>query len=401
MKDSAKTFRKKLIISLILFIIVLVSGTAGYYFIEGWKVFDSLYMTVITLSTVGFHEVEPLSRTGKAFTIGLIFFSLTVVAFAVNYGLKAIFEGEIQDVFGRRKLKKTLESLKDHYIVCGYGRMGKVICNELKHKGIQSVIVEKEPQELDVDEDAMIIYGDATRDDLLKSVGIERAKGLISVLDSDAQNLYVVLSARGLNKKLFIVARANEEGADYKLTRAGADKVVSPYHIGGIRIAHTILKPTVVDFLELTAKAGNMEIQIEEVVVEEASALAGKTIKDADIRAKNWVVIVALKKKNGKILFNPRAHTLIEEGDKVAVIGEPEHFTQFEKMAGGKEKKLQTYRMKILLLLICSFSIHHVSILLSGNQVYPYHITAFQSQRRWNYMLRCHQNPGPYPVSGC
>jgi len=338
MKDSANTFRKKLIISLILFIIVLLSGTAGYYFIEGWEVFDSLYMTVITLSTVGFHEIEPLSKSGKAFTIGLIFFSLGVVAFAVNYGLKAIFEGEIQDVFGRRKLKKTLESLQNHYIVCGYGRMGKVICKELKHKGIQSVIVEKEPRELDVDDDVIMIYGDATRDDLLKSVGIERAKGLISVLDSDAQNLYVVLSARGLNKKLFIVARANEEGADYKLTRAGADKVVSPYHIGGIRIAHTILKPTVVDFLELTAKAGNMEIQIEEVVVEEASGLAGKTIKDADIRAKNWVVIVALKKKNGKILFNPRAHTMIEVGDKVAVIGEPEHFSQFEKMARGKRK---------------------------------------------------------------
>ena len=338
MKDSANTFRKKLIISLILFIIVLLSGTAGYYFIEGWKVFDSLYMTVITLSTVGFHEVEPLSKYGKAFTIGLIFFSLGVVAFAVNYGLKAIFEGEIQDVFGRRKLKKTLESLQNHYIVCGFGRMGKVICNELKLKGIQSVIVEKEPRDLDIDDDAIIVYGDATRDDLLKSVGIDKAKGLISVLDSDAQNLYVVLSARGLNKKLFIVARANEEGSDYKLTRAGADKVVSPYHIGGIRIAHTILKPTVVDFLELTAKAGNMEIQIEEVVVEETSALAGKTIKDADIRAKNWVVIVALKKKNGKILFNPRAHTLIEEGDKVAVIGEPEHFSQFEKMARGKKK---------------------------------------------------------------
>ncbi|MBT3355683.1 MAG: potassium channel protein [Candidatus Scalindua sp.] len=336
MKDSAKTFRKKLIISLILFIIVLLSGTAGYYFIEGWEVFDSLYMTVITLSTVGFHEVEPLSRTGKAFTIGLIFFSLGVVAFAVNYGLKAIFEGEIQDVFGRRKLKKALDSLENHYIVCGYGRMGKVICKELKHKGIQTVIVEKERQELDVDDDAIIVYGDATRDDLLKSVGIEKAKGLISVLDSDAQNLYVVLSARGLNKSLFIVARANEEGADYKLTRAGADKVVSPYHIGGIRIAHTILKPTVVDFLELTAKAGNMEIQIEEVVVEEASSLAGKTIKEADIRAKNWVVIVALKKENGKILFNPRANIQIEAGDKVAVIGEPEHFAQFEKMAKGK-----------------------------------------------------------------
>jgi voltage-gated potassium channel len=216
--------------------------------------------------------------------------------------------------------------------------MGKVICNELKARGVSFVVVEKEQQELDADDDSLVIYGDATRDELLKNVGIEKAKGLISVLDSDAQNLYVVLSARGLNNDLFIVARANEEGSDYKLTRAGADKVVSPYHIGGLRIAHTIFKPTVVDFLELTAKAGNMEIQIEEVVVEEASLLAGKTIKEADVRAKNWVVIVALKKENKKILFNPRADVRIEVGDKVAVIGEPEHFSQFEKMARGKRK---------------------------------------------------------------
>ncbi|GAX62036.1 kef-type K+ transport systems, predicted NAD-binding component [Candidatus Scalindua japonica] len=336
MKDSANTFRNKLILTLVLFIIVLSSGTAGYYFIEGWRVFDSLYMTVITLSTVGFHEIEPLSKAGKAFTIGLIFFSLGVVAFAVNYGLKAIFEGEFRDVFGRRKLKKALGSLENHYIICGYGRMGKVISKEFEIKGIPFVVVEKEGQGLDIDGDVIVVYGDATRDELLKDVGIERAKGLISVLDSDPQNLYVVLSARGLNKDLFIVARANDEGADYKLTRAGADKVVSPYHIGGLRMAHTILKPTVVDFLELTAKTGNMEIQIEEVVVEDASALAGKTIKEADIRAKNWVVIVALRKNNGKMFFNPRAHTLIEVGDKVAVIGEPDHFTQFEDMARGK-----------------------------------------------------------------
>ncbi len=331
---------KNFILPLLLLVFVLTFGTAGYSFIERWSLFDSLYMTVITLSTIGFQEIEPLSTMGKAFTIGLIFSGLGVVAYAVNNGVRAIFEGEIQEVFGRRKLQKKLESLKGHYIVCGYGRMGKVICNELKLKGLSFIIVEKEPQEFDPDEDVLITYGDATRDDLLKRVGIDRAKGLISVLDSDAQNLYVVLSARGLNKDLFIVARANEEGADYKLERAGANKVVSPYHIGGLRIAHTILKPTVVDFLELTAKSGNMEIQIEEVVVEEASSLAGKTIKEADIRAKNWVVIVALKKENGKILFNPRADTRIEAGDKVAVIGQPDYFNQFEKMASGKSGKI-------------------------------------------------------------
>ena len=327
---------KKFIFPLILVAVVLASGTAGYTFIEGWNPFDSLYMTVITLSTVGFQEIVPLSVKGKAFTIGLIFFGLGVVAYAVNNGVRAIFEGEIQEVFGRRKLKKALDSLENHYIVCGYGRMGKVICNELMAKGMPFVVVEKESKELEVDDDVMIVYGDATRDELLLKVGVERAKGLISVLDSDAQNLYVVLSAKGLNQNLFIIARANEEGSDYKLKRAGADKVVSPFHIGGLRIAHTILKPTVVDFLELTAKTGNMEIQIEEVAVEAGSALANKTIKDADIIEKNGVLIVALKKKNGKILFNPPDNNLIEVGDKLAVIGEPEHFNELEQMAKGK-----------------------------------------------------------------
>jgi len=323
----------------VLLAVVLLSGTVGYYFIEGWKLFDSLYMTVITLSTVGFHEIEPLSKTGKAFTIGLIFFGLGVVAYAVNIGVRAILEGEIKEVFGRRKLEKTLESLENHYIVCGYGRMGKVICNEFKVRGVPFVVVEREQQEIDADDDSLIICGDATRDELLKNVGIERAKGLISVLDSDAQNLYVVLSAKGLNQNLFIVARANEEGADHKLIRAGADKVVSPYHIGGLRIAHTIFKPTVVDFLELTAKTGNMEIQIEEVLVEEGSMLADKTIKDANIGGKKGIIVVALKKKNGKIMFNPDADTQIGVGDKLAVIGEPEHFNQLEKLARGKRRK--------------------------------------------------------------
>ncbi len=331
---------KKFIFPLILVAVVLASGTAGFTFIEGWNPFDSLYMTVITLSTVGFQEIVPLSVKGKAFTIGLIFFGLGVVAYAVNNGVRAIFEGEIQEVFGRRKLKKALDSLENHYIVCGYGRMGKVICNELMAKGMPFVVVEKESKELEVDDDVITVYGDATRDELLLKVGVERAKGLISVLDSDAQNLYVVLSAKGLNQNLFIIARANEEGSDYKLKRAGADKVVSPFHIGGLRIAHTILKPTVVDFLELTAKTGNMEIQIEEVAVEAGSALANKTIKDADIIEKNGVLIVALKKKTGKILFNPSDNNLIGVGDKLAVIGEPEHFSELEQMARGKRGRV-------------------------------------------------------------
>ena len=336
MQNSAIFLSKKFILPFILLAFVLLLGTSGYTIIEGWDFFNSFYMTVITLSTIGFQEIEPLSGGGKAFTIFLIFLGLGVVGYSVNNGVRIIFEGEIQEVFGRRKLKKALESLKDHYIVCGYGRMGKVICNEFKAKGVPFVVVEKEYQETDADDDSLITYGDATRDELLKRVGIERAKGLISVLDSDAQNLYVVLSAKELKEDLFIVARASEEGADHKLIRAGARKVVSPYNIGGLRIAHTILKPTVVDFLELTTKTGNMQIQIEEVLVEEGSLLAESTIKEAGNRAKLGVIILALKRRGEKILFNPDADTRIEVGDIMAVIGEPDHFNQLERMARGK-----------------------------------------------------------------
>ncbi len=328
-------FEKKLILSLVLLVLTLLLGSSGYSLIEGWSFFDSVYMTVITLSTVGFQEIRPLSDIGKAFTIGLIFLGLGVVAYIVNNGMRAIFEGEFRELFGRKKLEKAIKSLKDHYVVCGYGRMGKVICKAFKAKKIPFVVVEKEYQELDADDDSIITYGDATKDELLIQAGIEKAKGLISVLDTDAQNLYVVLSAKALNPNLYIVARAGEEGAERKLKSAGADKVVSPYHIGGLRIAHTVLKPTVVDFLEFATKTGNVGLEIEEVMVEEGSSLVDKTIKDADIRKNNGVIIVAIKRKSGEIIFNPSANTHIRAGDKVAAIGEPEHFNRLEKLVKG------------------------------------------------------------------
>jgi voltage-gated potassium channel len=329
-------FEKKLILSLVLLVLTLLLGSSGYSLIEGWSFFDSVYMTVITLSTVGFQEIRPLSDIGKAFTIGLIFLGLGVVAYIVNNGMRAIFEGEFRETFGRRKLEKAIKSLKDHYVVCGYGRMGKVICKEFKAKKVPFVVVEKEYQELHSDDDSIIIYGDATKDELLIQAGIEKAKGLISVLDTDTQNLYVVLSAKGLNPNLYIVARSGEEGAEHKLKRAGADKVVSPYHIGGLRIAHTVLKPTVVDLLEFATKTGNVELEIEEVTVEEGSPLADKTIKDADIRKNHGVIIVAIRRKSGEIIFTPPANTHIRAGDKVAAIGETEQFNRLEELAKGK-----------------------------------------------------------------
>ncbi|GBE02846.1 voltage-gated potassium channel Kch [bacterium BMS3Bbin06] len=330
--------RKRAIISLALVFVVLLIGTVGFSAIEGWSLFESLYMTVITLSTIGYKEVRPLSDAGKLFTIIFIFFGVGVVAYVINNGIRVVFEGEIQKAFGRRKLEKKLKTMKNHYIVCGYGRMGRIICKELRAKGVPVVVIEKERQELDGDTGHVFIYGDATRDEFLKDAAIERAKGLISVLSTDAQNLYVVLSARGLNPDLLIVARAGDEGSERKLLRAGADRVVSPYYIGGLRIAQTVLKPAVVDFLEFATKSGNLELQLEEIEVSEASAMSDKTIHEAGVGRELGVIIVAIKRKTGEMRFNPVHNTRIKPGDTLIAIGETEKLDMLEEMARNNGK---------------------------------------------------------------
>ncbi len=330
------TLRKRAFLSLGLVFLVILSGTVGYSIIEGWTLFDSLYMTVITLSTIGYQEVRPLSYTGRAFTIILVFVGVGAVAYGINNGIRVVFEGEIQKAFGRRRLEKRLKSIRDHFIVCGYGRMGRIICHELKAKDVPFVVVEKDPPELDADEETVFVFGDATKDEVLRQAGIEKAKGLISVLSTDAQNLYVVLSARELNPSLFIVARAGEEGSGQKLLRAGADRVVSPYHIGGLRIAHTVLKPAVVDFLEFATKSGNLELQMEEVPVEEGAGIAGKTIHEAGVGRELGVIVVAIKRKDGDMKFNPVHNTRINAGDTLIAIGEIERLKSLERLARGR-----------------------------------------------------------------
>jgi voltage-gated potassium channel len=326
--------RKRVVVSLVLLSTVIITGTLGYTLIEGWDLFDSFYMTIVTLTTIGYEEVHRLSRAGRVFNVFMIVYGVGVVAYTVNFLIRFILEGEIQDVLGRRSMKKKLKKTKDHYIVCGYGRMGHIICKELASNNIPFVVIEKEPVELDEDDETLIIRGDATIDDVLLSAGIATAKGLISVLSSDAHNLFVVLSARGLNAKLQIVARACDEGAEQKLVRAGADRVMSPYHIGGLRIAHTILKPSVVDFIEFATKSGNIEVQMEEVVVAEGSKLAKNTIEKAGIGRDLGIIIVAIK-KGGEMRFNPTHKTEINAGDTLIALGEVGKLKRLEEAASG------------------------------------------------------------------
>ncbi|MGC8796955.1 potassium channel family protein [Thermodesulfovibrio sp.] len=325
--------RRKFVLILLLIIAVLVFGTAGYMIIEDMKFIDAFYMTVITLATVGFKEVKDLDEPGKIFTIILILNGFGIFTYSLTTGAKIIIEGEIKEVFKKRRMRKKIDGLAQHYIVCGYGRMGSIIVKELKANNMPVVVIEKNKINLPEDEEFVYVEGDATHDDVLKSAGIEKAKGLITVLPSDAENLYVVLSARELNPDLFIVARAIDKEAESKLKRAGADKVVSPYFIGGLRIAHTILRPTVVDFIEFATRSEHIEIQIEEIKVSSGSGLVGKTIAQSGIGRDIGVIILGIKRADGRMKFNPTSQTLIKEGDTLIVIGQTDKLSLLEKLA--------------------------------------------------------------------
>jgi len=331
--------RKQIIVSIVLIFSVIAAGTLGYIIIEGWNILDALYMTVITITTIGFKEVHNMSDPGRVFTVLLVFFSVGVVFYALNNAARLLIEGELKDLFGRRMLKKMIQKLRDHYIVCGHGRMGRIICRELAERGSKFVVIEKNPEldrtVSDSSIDYPIMQGDATRDETLRLVGIEHAKGLISVLPTDAENLYVVLSARGMNPALKIVARAVEDGAESKLMRAGANRVVSPYHIGGLRIAHTVLKPSVVDFIEFTTQSGGMGLQMEEVRVVEGGVLQGKSLGESGIGRDLGIIIVAIRTVEGELQVNPRSNTVINVGDTLVVMGEPESLKTLEERAGS------------------------------------------------------------------
>ncbi|NPB08993.1 MAG: potassium channel protein [Thermodesulfobacteria bacterium] len=333
------SFVRQLVYSVCLLLLLLFIGTLGYYLIEGWSFFDALYMTVITLSTVGFGEIHPLSHSGRLFTIILIMGGVGVAFYVFTMITETIVSGQLQDFLGRRRLEAKLASLHDHYIICGYGRIGRHICRIIS-KEVPFVVVEINPEVIkEIEKDGFIyLEGDATHEDVLKKAGIERAKGLVSVLRSDADNVYITLTARSLNPKLFIIARADEEHVEKKLKRAGADKVVSPYLIGARRMALIILRPAVTDFLELATPEENLELQLEEVRVRPESDLVGKTLQESGIRQFSGAIILAIKKVTGEMIFNPPPDYVFEADDTVVALGDREGLARLEEVASGKKR---------------------------------------------------------------
>lgn len=319
--------------------LIVSIGTIGYMTIEDWPFLDAFYMTMITLTTVGFKEIHDLSVAGKLFTIILVISGVGTVFYSLGIGAQFIVEGEMHRVFWKKRVEKRLKQLKDHFIVCGYGRMGKIITRELQQENRNVIVIEKNP-EIFTEKDEFVLQGDATKDEMLNTVGIEKAKCLISVLPTDAENLFVVLSARVLNPGLFVVARAGEEGSEKKLLRAGANRVVSPYYIGGLRIAHTVLKPAVVDFIEFATKSGNIDLQLKEIVIREDSKLAGQTFSECGIGRDLGVIIVAIKKREGEMKFNPTFRSTMRSGDTLIAVGETSKLRILENLAGEQDQKI-------------------------------------------------------------
>jgi len=322
---------RRVIKGLVILLFVVLIGTRGYMSIEGWNMLDSIYMTVISITTVGFREVREISETGRIFTIFIIFLGMGIMAYILGMVAQAMVDFQVRSIIGRKKLGLKIRSIKNHYIICGFGRIGKIITRELKANKIPMVVVESNSDEVQVLENENIPYlnDDATVEDVLLEAGIERAKGLVSVVASDADNLFITMTARGLNNDMFIVARADEEQTEKKLLRVGANRVVMPYLIGGQKMAHSIIKPTVTDFLEYTVHDKDIGLEMVELAVSEKSRLNGVNLVDSEIRQELDVIIVAIKRE-GEMKFNPSSQTRIEAGDTLIALGKSD---DIEKLA--------------------------------------------------------------------
>ncbi len=329
---------KKLIKGLILLGMVIIVGTSGYIVLEKWGFLDALYMTVITITTVGFKEVRQVSVPGKIFTVVLIFMGIGIMAYTLGMVAQMMVDLQIRSILGRKKLGSRRKNIKDHYIICGYGRIGRIIASELKENNIPCVVVDLNPESRQSLENKKIpfVIDDATSEEVLLEAGIERAKGLVAVVLSDADNLFITMTARGLNPDLFILARADEEPSKKKLLRAGANRVVLPYLIGGQKMAHTIIRPEVEAFLQSMVHDRDMELKIEEIRVSGNSALNGLNLVDSQIRKSLNVIIVAIRKGGGEMTFNPSSESLIEADDILIALGRAEDLDKLEKMLGSK-----------------------------------------------------------------
>jgi voltage-gated potassium channel len=314
---------------------LVVVGTAGFVLIEGWPLFDALYMTVITVTTVGFMEIHPLGTAGRSFTMALALGGIFTVFFAATEFIRAVVSGEVARSLGRQRMHRSLAELENHIIVCGFGRMGRLVCEAFSEEGLPFVIIDHQPGVVETFDmpHGLALLGDATSDETLREAGVLRARTLVTAASSDADNLFITMSARLLNEKLVIVARADDERAGTKLMRAGATRVVSPYVIGGQRMALAVLRPHATDFIELATRSEHLALQIEEVAIRTTSRYAGRSLAESRIRQDFGVIIVAIRKAGGEMRFNPPGDAVLEGGDLLITLGPRERLDRLEELA--------------------------------------------------------------------
>ena len=318
---------------LLALLILLGVGVVGFHYIEGWPWFDGLYMVVTTFTTIGYQEVHPLSHAGRIFNVILIIVGVSLVFLVIGTLTQALLEFELRSFFGRRRMERDIGRLKDHYIICGAGRVGRSVARVLAAKPVPFVVIEQSGEKLErFGQEWLFLSGDATQELVLRQARIEHARGLVAATTTDATNVYIVLTARTLNPRLKIIARASEDTAEKHLLTAGADSVVSPYNFAGNRIAQSFLRPNVVSFFDSATVHLGSDLEIDEIFVDRNSPFAGKTIGTSRIRQEQGVIILAIKREKG-MHFNPAPDDRIEAGDYLIAMGDPGTLRRLEETA--------------------------------------------------------------------
>lgn len=315
-----------------LLLLVVLGGTVGYRLIEGWSLWHAFYVTLLGITTV---DLPPLSGAAQVFTVALLLAGVGSALYTFTLLATIVVEGGLPKRLKRRRHERMLDQLKDHFIVCGYGRIGRIVALEFQRQNVPFVVIERDADRMHaaIDDGALAVEADASREDVLTRVGIGRARGLIAAVGTDAENVYAVLSARVMRPDLFIIGRAETEDATVKLKRAGADRVISPYQIGAVQIAQTALRPAVVDFFALATNSDNLELAMEEITISLQSPLADQSILQANLRQRFGVIVVGIQRQDLHMDFNPEPDTAIKPGDKLVVLGRPESLKRLESEA--------------------------------------------------------------------
>jgi voltage-gated potassium channel len=312
----------------------LAGGTLGFVLIEHYPIFDAFYMTLTTVTTVGYGELHTLSHAGRIFNSFLILFGVVIMLLAIGAMTQTVIELELNQFFGKRRVKNMIEKLEGHIILCGFGRVGRGAAQELQQAGAKFVVVDRDDDRVEsaIKDGMLAVAADANRDETLNDVGINRARGLIATLASDADNLFLILSAKSLNPDLFLSARVAEEASEQKLRRAGANFVFAPYNSTGHRMAQALLKPHVQQFLEFTTQSMGLDAGIEQVLVGERSAFIEQSLAEMHMRKELGIIVLAIRKANGEMLFNPPAESKISGGDHLIVMGRPDGLRKLEQL---------------------------------------------------------------------